>query len=287
MQKISFFKMHGAGNDFIVIDEVPGMDYSRLARKACDRHLGLGADGLLVLERSQKHEYRMRVINSDGSEAEMCGNGARCMAVYIKQKYAVVPDEFRMETLAGVVRASVDGETACVQLSDPKDYRPNVEIRFSEPGLAGKGQKMIGHFINTGVPHTVIFVQGLAEMDVSGMGRVIRNHPVFAPKGTNVNFVEQVKDDFVAVRTYERGVEDETMSCGTGSVASALVAYLQAQKKLQPQKGASIKVVTKSGEVLDVSFDLDLKDEAPVITNVWLKGSGKIVAKGEYYYQIS
>jgi diaminopimelate epimerase len=285
MQKIPFVKMHGAGNDFIVIDDIPGLDYVQLARRACDRHLGIGADGLLVLERSEKHEHRMRIINSDGSEAEMCGNGARCMAVYIKQKFALVPEVFEMETLAGIVHATVEGEVAAVQLSNPKDYRPNIEIRFTDPGLAGKGQKMTGHFINTGVPHTIIFVQGLAEMDVSAMGRVIRNHPVFAPKGTNVNFVEMVKDGFVAVRTYERGVEDETMSCGTGSVAAAIVGYLQNQKKLLPEKGAAIKVVSKSGEILDVTFDLDLKDEKPVITNVWLKGSGKIVAKGEYYYQ--
>jgi diaminopimelate epimerase len=285
MQKIPFVKMHGAGNDFIVIDDIPGLDYVQLARRACDRHLGIGADGLLVLEHSEKHEHRMRIINSDGSEAEMCGNGARCMAVYIKQKFALVPEVFEMETLAGIVHATVEGEVAAVQLSNPKDYRPNIEIRFTDPGLAGKGQKMTGHFINTGVPHTIIFVQGLAEMDVSAMGRVIRNHPVFAPKGTNVNFVEMVKDGFVAVRTYERGVEDETMSCGTGSVAAAIVGYLQNQKKLLPEKGAAIKVVSKSGEILDVTFDLDLKDEKPVITNVWLKGSGKIVAKGEYYYQ--
>jgi diaminopimelate epimerase len=285
MKKILFVKMHGAGNDFIVIDEIPGMDYALLARRACDRHLGIGADGLLILESSQKHDYRMRIINSDGSEAEMCGNGARCMAVYITQKFAVVPEVFTMETLAGLVRASVEGETASVQLSNPKDYRPNIEIRFSEAGLAGKGQKVVGHFINTGVPHTIIFVSNLGDIDVSSMGRVVRNHSIFAPKGTNVNFVEKVKDGFVAVRTYERGVEDETMSCGTGSVASALVAYLQGQKKLMPEKGAAIRVVTKSGEVLDVTFDLDLKDEHPVITNVWLKGSGKFVAKGEYYYQ--
>jgi diaminopimelate epimerase len=189
-----------------------------------------------------------------------------------------------METLAGVVRATVEGEVASVQLSNPRDYRPNVEIKFTDPGLAGRGQKMVGHFINTGVPHTIIFVQSLGDMDVSAIGRVIRNHPAFAPKGTNVDFVELVKDGFVAVRTYERGVEDETMSCGTGSVAAALVGYLQSQKKLLPEKGAAIKVVTKSGEVLDVTFDLDLKDEKPVITNVWLKGGGKMVCKGEYYY---
>ena len=131
----------------------------------------------------------------------------------------------------------MNGETACVRLSDPKDYRPHIEIRLGD-------QKLMGHFINTGVPHTIIFVQGLGECDVNGLGRVIREHHTFAPRGTNVNFVEKVKDGLVALRTYERGVESETMACGTGSVAAALVGYLQSQKKLLPGKGAAIKVVT-------------------------------------------
>jgi diaminopimelate epimerase len=144
-------------------------------------------------------------------------------------------------------------------------------------------QKLSGHFINTGVPHTVIFVEGLQEFDVNGLGAVIRNHQAFAPKGTNVDFVERVKDGIVALRTFERGVEAETLACGTGSVAAALVAFLQAQKELAPLKGADIKVVTRSGEMLDVTFDIDVKNDKPVITNVWLKGSGKFICKGEYY----
>ncbi len=277
MKKLSFFKMHGAGNDFVVIDHADGLDYTDLAKRVCDRHLGIGADGLLILASSQQSDYRLRIINSDGSEAEMCGNGARCMAVYISAKFAVVPELFSMETLAGVVRASVDGEIASVQLSNPRGYQPNMDIKFGD-------QKLTGHFINTGVPHTVVFLHSLAEVDVNGLGTVIRNHPVFGPKGTNVNFVEKIKDGFVALRTYERGVEAETMACGTGSVAAALVGYLQGQRKLAPAKGATMKVVTKSGEVLDVTFDLDVKDEKPVISNVWLKGSGKFICKGEYYY---
>lgn len=279
MKKIPFFKMQGAGNDFIVIDDVEGIDLVAFTRKVCDRHMGIGADGVLVLSSSKMCDHRMRIINDDGSEAEMCGNGARCMAVYIAHKFAVVPEVFTMETLAGAIHASVEGEVASVQLSDPKDYRPNVEIKFGE-------QKLTGHFINTGVPHTIIFVQGLGECDVNGLGRVIREHKVFAPKGTNVNFVEKVKDGIVALRTYERGVEAETLACGTGSVASAIVAYLQDQKKLTAQKGVGMKVVTKSGEVLDVSFDLDVKDDKPVISHVWLKGGGKFIAKGEYYYGV-
>ncbi len=276
--KVPFSKMQGAGNDFIVIDHVPSIDYHVLAKKACDRHMGIGADGVLVFDKSKVCDYRMRVINADGSEAEMCGNGARCMAVYIGHKFAVVPEVFSIETHAGKIAAKVDGETAEVQLSDPKDYRPNIEIKIGQ-------KKLTGHFINTGVPHTIIFVQGLQEMDVYGLGQLIRQHAVFAPKGTNVNFVEKVKEGVVALRTYERGVEAETLACGTGSVASAIIGYLQGTDNLQPKKNAAIRVVTKSGEVLDVTFDLDLINDKPVVTNVWLKGSGKFVCKGEYYYQ--
>ncbi|MBF0594536.1 MAG: diaminopimelate epimerase [Candidatus Omnitrophica bacterium] len=276
MKKILFTKMQGAGNDFVVIDHVPGLDYCEFTKKVCNRHMGIGADGVLVLGESTGCDYKMSIINADGSEAEMCGNGARCMAVYIKYKFAVVPEVFTMETLAGKIHASVSGEVASVQLSDPKDYRANVEIKIGE-------QKLSGHFINTGVPHTVIFVEGLQEFDVDGLGSLIRHHKAFAPKGTNVNFVERVKDGVVAVRTFERGVEAETLACGTGSVASALIGYLQAQKQILPGKNATIRVATKSGELLDVSFDLDVKNDKPVITNVWLKGSGKIICKGEYY----
>lgn len=268
--------MQGAGNDFVVIDHVAGLDYCEFTKKVCDRHMGIGADGVLVLGDSKECDYKMSIINADGSEAEMCGNGARCMAVYIKNKFAVVPEIFTMETLAGTIHASVQGEVASVQLSNPKDYRANVDIRIGE-------QKLHGHFINTGVPHTIIFVEGLQEFDVNGLGRLIRNHQAFAPKGTNVNFVERVRDGIVAVRTYERGVEAETLACGTGSVASALIGYLQGQKQLVPCKAAAIKVVTKSGEILDVSFDLDVKNDKPVITNVWLRGGGKFICKGEYY----
>ena len=279
MIRIPFYKMQGAGNDFVVIDHQPGLDYAAFARKVCDRHLGVGADGVLVLEASTTADHRMRIINADGSEAEMCGNGARCMAVYIVHKFAVVPEQFTIETLAGKLHASAKEETSCVQLSEPKDYRANIELRIGE-------QKLTAHFINTGVPHTVIFVTGLGDFDVHGLGRVIRHHPAFGAKGTNVNFVERVKDGVVAVRTYERGVEAETMACGTGSVASALIGYLQTHPLLEPKKEAAIKVVTKSGEMLDITFDLDIQQDKPVITNVWLKGSGKFICKGEYYYGI-
>lgn len=277
MIKVPFNKMQGAGNDFVVIDHQPGLDYAAFARRVCHRNMGVGADGVLVLDKSAHCDHRMRIINADGSEAEMCGNGARCMAVYIAGKFALVPEVFTLETLAGVIRAKAKGEQASVQLSDPRDYRPGLEIRLAD-------QKMTGHFINTGVPHTVIFVQGLQELDVNHVGRMVRQHSLFAPKGTNVNFVEQLKNGYVELRTYERGVEAETLACGTGSVAAALVSFLRAQPALAACQGASSRVVTRSGEMLEVSFDLDVRDGVPVMSNVWLKGGGKFICKGEYYY---
>ena len=270
--------MQGAGNDFVVIDHDPKLDYAVFARKVCDRHMGIGADGVIIHGGSVRCDHRMRIFNADGSEAEMCGNGARCLAVYIASKFTAVPEVFSVETKAGTLHASVQGDIASVQLSDPENYLPGIEINVA-------GQKIMGHFLNTGVPHVVVFVQGLREMDVDGLGRLIRQHSLFAPKGTNVNFVEKVRDGVVAVRTFERGVEAETLACGTGSVAAALVGYLHSTGTLTPQKGAAIQVATKSGEILDVTFDLDVVNKGrPVMTNVWLKGSGKLICKGEYYF---
>lgn len=276
--RVPFVKMQGAGNDFVIIDHDAPIDYASFAVKVCDRHLGIGADGVMVLSRSESADHKMRIINADGSEAEMCGNGARCMAVYIAHKFALVPEVFTMETLAGKIHASASGEMASVQLSAPKDYRADIEIKVAD-------KKMSVHFINTGVPHTVIFVQGIQEMEIEALGRLIRHHQAFAPKGTNVNFVERVKAGYLAVRTYERGVEAETLACGTGSVAAALIGYLQGTTKLLACQGALVRVLTKSGEMLDVSFDLDMVDAKPLVSNVWLKGNARFICKGEYYYQ--
>jgi len=274
MKAIPFIKMVGAGNDFIVIEPRAGLDYVKFTQAVCARNTGIGADGVLVLEKSKTSDYRMRIINADGSEAEMCGNGARCMAAHIVANYKPSKKLFSMETLAGQILAEAKGEAARVRLSDPKDYLANINITVA-------GNKMTVHSIDTGVPHVVVFVDGLQEVDVNSLGKLIRNHPRFAPRGTNVNFVERAREGMVAVRTYERGVEGETLACGTGAVASALVAYLQLHPALKEQAGASMRVLTVSKEILEVTFDLK-KDRK--ITNVWLNGTAKVIAKGEYYY---
>jgi diaminopimelate epimerase len=273
-KKISFTKMAGAGNDFIVIDAPQkSIDLKKLTIQVCDRSTGLGADGVLILDKSKKADYKMRIINADGSEAEMCGNGARCMAAYIVADKKPKKKLFTMETLAGIVEGEAKGEVANVHLSDPKDYRADVAVTVND-------RDMHVSYIDTGVPHTIVFVDGLANIDVSNIGPLIRYHEVFKPRGTNVNFVEQMKEGLVHARTYERGVEDETRACGTGSVASAIVSFLKANPKVHNKTKARMNVKTSGGEILEVTFDI-VGDK---ITNVWLKGSAKFVARGEYYY---
>lgn len=266
--------MVGAGNDFIVVQARPDLDYTAFTQAICSRHNGVGADGVLVLDRSNSSDYRMRIINADGSEAEMCGNGARCMAAYIVANYRPTKQLFGMETLAGEIMAEAKDEEARVKLSDPKNYMSDLNITVAN-------NKMTVHYIDTGVPHTIVFVDGLQEVDVDNLGRLIRNHPRFAPKGTNVDFVERAREGMVAVRTYERGVEAETLACGTGAVASALIAYMHLYPNVKQQMGASIRVVTASKEILEITFDLH---ENKVINNVWLKGSAKLIAKGEFFF---
>ncbi len=272
MKTIFFTKMTGAGNDFIVIEACGGINYKRLAVKACDRTSGIGADGLLVLDTSRKADYKMRIINADGSEAEMCGNGARCMAAYIVRNKRSSKKLFKMETLAGQVLGSAQGEKATVQLSTPVDYASDIPIIVH-------GRAMRVSYIDTGVPHVVVFVEGLEDIDVPSIGRAIRDHERFKPRGANVNFVEQAGRGVIHVRTYERGVEDETKACGTGSVASAIVTFLRGNPRVANHKAAGMRVRTAGNEILQVTFDV-LEGR---VENVWLKGSAHFIAKGEYY----
>lgn len=273
MKNIDFTKMVGAGNDFVIIESAPkGSDVKKMAVNMCDRTNGIGADGLMLLGKSKKADFNMRIINADGSEAEMCGNGARCMAAYIVHNKKTKKKTFTIKTLAGIITAEAQGEIARVTLSNPKDYRANITFEVN-------GRKMTAAYIDTGVPHTVIFVHDLAKIDVATIGSYIRYHEVFKPRGTNVNFVERITDNLVECRTYERGVEDETKACGTGSVAAAIISYLQAHPDVQSKKSAAMKVKTKSKEILEVTFDKNGGE----LTNVRLKGSARLIAKGDYY----
>ncbi len=263
--------MAGAGNGFVVVEN-PSGSLKDLVINICSPKTGLGTDGLLILDKSKKADYRMRILNADGSEAEMCGNGARCIAAYIASEKKPKKKRFAIETLAGIVMAEAKGEIANIRLSDPKDFKPNVSISINN-------RRLKLDYIDTGVPHAIVFVDGIEKIDVETIGSAIRYHEKFTPRGTNANFVEQIDKNFISVRTYERGVEGETLACGTGSVASAIIAFLKANPNVKSKDRVEMKVKTLSTEVLTVSFKLNNYE----VSDVWLKGSAKFIAKGEYY----
>lgn len=240
--KVKFTKMHGCGNDFIVLDgineslKLSDAELSSLARSMCDRHFGVGADGVLVLLPSTVADFRMRLFNADGSEGEMCGNGIRCAARYFIENVRRSP-QVRVETLAGVItvkRIVRNGKNYyAVDMGAPKLRAADVPIIWGDPespvldapiDIPGLGVVRISA-VNTGVPHTVVFVEGIDELNVKELGRIIRYHRLF-PRGTNVDFAEITGPNTIKVRTYERGVEDETLCCGTGATAVATVATL-------------------------------------------------------------
>ena len=261
---IPFYKMAASGNDFVVVDNRRGVvqDAPAFTRRVCERHTGIGADGVLLLEDSRRARLKMRIINSDGSEAEACGNGFRCIARFAKDKLSY-PDKFQFESISGVIQAEIKGRRIAVQLVTPSDYRESdvIEVR---------GHRLHYSFINTGVPHAVIFVEGLPKIDVNSLGRAIREHATFQPKGTNVNFVEVKNEHEIDVRTYERGVEAETLACGTGSTASAIISSLAGYTK------PPVRVTPKGGEILTINFSRDRQK----ITNVTLEGEARLVFEG-------
>jgi diaminopimelate epimerase len=235
----------------------------------------VGADGLLVLEKLKIADIRMRIFNADGSEAEMCGNGARCVSLWLKQKV------LKIETKAGVIKSEVKGDNIKIKLTDPKDIKLDILIKINNRLLKV-------NFINTGVPHTVIFVEGLDKIDVVNLGRLVRYHKRFTPGGSNVDFMEILSNNSIKIRTYERGVEDETLACGTGAVASALLyairytLYLpvrQAGGRRALYASGKVNIHTKSGEILKIYFNR----VGNGFKNVWLEGKAKIVYKGVYY----
>ena len=271
MKTIKFTKMAGAGNSFIIIEN-PEVNLRKLVINICSPKTGFATDGLLILDKSKKADYRMRILNADGSEAEMCGNGARCLAAYIAREKKPKKKRFAIETLAGTLLAEAKGEIANIRLSDPKYYSPDIPLFVN-------GRTLHVDYIDTGVPHAVVYVDGLDAIDVEAIGREIRNHIHFRPRGTNVDFVEQIKTNHIKVRTFERGVEGETLACGTGSVAAAITTFLKASPKVTRKTGILVKVLTLSQETLEVTFSIAGKK----ISDVWLKGSAKFIAKGEYY----
>ena len=271
MQKLNFTKMVASGNDFIVLEFASSQvrKFSKLAKRMCCRKYGVGADGLLVLEKSKAADIRMRIFNADGSEAEMCGNGARCVAYYLgAQRRTQDARPIKIQTKAGIIRTELNNNSIKINLTAPTHIKLDCPVKLNRRIIKT-------NFINTGVPHAVIFVQGLDKIDVFGLGREIRYNRSFKPAGTNVDFVEALNTDSIEVRTYERGVEDETLACGTGAVASALIANSQ----FAIGNYGKVNVHTQSREVLKVYFNR-LGDN---FKNVWLEGKANIVYRGVYY----
>ena len=242
--RLPFTKMNGAGNDFVVIDNRDlsiHLDSAQIAQ-ICNRHRGVGADGLLVVEPPRGGaDFRFRYYNADGGEAEMCGNGARCFGRYTSRLIPGERDTLSFETIAGDLSSRMIGNDVEVTMSDPFDLQ--LDCGVSVKGLDGPI-----HSLNTGVPHALSFVDNLMDFDVRGVGSAIRYHRQF-PSGTNANFVEEIKPGHIAIRTYERGVEDETLACGTGMVACSIVYHLLNGIP------APIKVNVQGGDTLVISFE--------------------------------
>ena len=241
---LRFTKMNGAGNDFILIDNRGGdvhLQRSQIAH-LCDRHRGIGADGILLLEdATNRADFRMRYFNADGGEAEMCGNGARCFARFAN-KVAGAQRKISFETPAGVISAELVGDLVTLQMTEPTDLSLDMKLPMAN-------ENKTVHFINSGVPHVVIPVPQINDVDVRRQGSVVRHHKMFSPKGANVNFIEKRGPKKIAIRTYERGVEDETLACGTGIVASALI-FAATENANGP-----IIVTARGGDELQVGFE--------------------------------
>lgn len=278
MDRLQFTKMSGAGNDFIVIDnrdgKVPERGREDLFRVWCRRRLDIGADGVLLVEPPQgaDADFRMRYHNADGAEAESCGNGARCIARFA-HLIGAAPEAMSFETEVGLYRATVVREDVILTMSDPHSLRRHIELDL--PDLAGEEVD----FMNTGVPHAVTFVSDLSAAPLESLAPKIRYHAVFAPDGTNVNFAQVLGENRIAMRTYERGVEAETLACGTGAVAVALIA------RLRGLTSPPVSIQTSGGPVLKIHFDQPGASDAESSTseafsNVRLEGEARIVYEG-------
>ena len=227
-RSIPFYKMSGSGNDFILIDNrrrlLKGINLRKFIRRVCRHHTSVGGDGLIVLEptKSRLTHFRFRLFNSDGGEAELSGNGGRC-AARLAYLIGMAPKRMVFESLAGIINAEVSERltkgqvTVKIKMPDPKNLGLKIRIPLN-------GRTLLGHHLNTGVPHTVLFMKDLDHLDVATLGRTIRYHPLFQPAGTNVDFAIIKSPRQALMRSYERGVEEETLACGTGAVAIALIA---------------------------------------------------------------
>ena len=262
-------KLSGAGNDFVIINNLNKVvdstesDFMSFVTKICQRRMSVGADGILLVESADDVNFRMRYFNADGGEVETCGNGARCISKFAYLN-GIVSEKMRFLTNAGIYEAEVVGDNVKVGMSDPTDIRINVPLTLED------GVHTVG-FANSGVPHVVFFVDDLESTDVFDLGQQTRYHNDFKPAGTNANFINIHSQEMIEIRTYERGVENETLACGTGSIASAIVSA----KLGKVQSPVSVK--TASGVILKIHFEL----EDNTAKNVYLEGDARVIFVGE------
>jgi len=255
--EINFYKYQGTGNDFIMIDNRNNAVTLTNEQVAflCHRRFGIGADGLILLESEPGFDFRMVYYNSDGNQSSMCGNGGRCITAFARQ-LNLITDKAKFSATDGTHEATIDENgMVSLKMQDVKSMEPGEDF----------------FYLNTGSPHYVKLVEDVENYDVFNEGRKIRNSERFREAGTNVNFIEK-QDEQIFVRTYERGVEDETFSCGTGVTAAALVA---AVKGISSGKNSCL-IKTKGG-TLEVSFEKVLEQN---FYNIWLKGPAVLVFKG-------
>lgn len=275
---IEFIKIEGAGNDFVLIDNREtkySLSLPQLARALCNRHFGIGSDGLIVLESSKMADIKMRFLNPDGSEGAMCGNGGRCAAHYaiLNQKKSKVS----IESLDYVYNAEIVGGNIMLRMKNPTELKYDLKYCF-------QNEIILTDFINTGSDHLIVSTENLPaslcarleEIDIQTIGRFLRYHEYFHPKGTNVNFIEKAGESELKIRTYERGVEAETLACGTGAVGSAIIAAIKYSWK------PPIKIQTRSGSILSINFQYDGKN----ISDVSITGPAKIAFTGKVKYSL-
>ncbi len=280
MQKISFAKMSGAGNDFILIykESYPDLVLSnKLVQNLCNRHNGIGADGIITISGSNDYAFIMEYFNADGSTGSLCGNGARCALTYAAKVFRL-QNEVRFLSNGTEYRGEILDNAVRFYFNEPKNLKQNFTIKAA-------GQSITADYIDTGSPHVVIDIKNIQkdvanpaalysdinEVPVYTLGKEIRNLPEFLPEGTNVNFIS-VRDGKLRIRTYERGVEDETLACGTGSAAAALISFYR--NELKPP----VTLVTYGGDELIVDF----KFEDKTIKGLSLKGPVKTTFTGEF-----
>lgn len=268
-RQLAFFKMSGSGNDFILIDNRDGIvaetDLNDFVASVCQRKISVGADGLILLENAENVDFKWRFFNADGSRAEMCGNGARCAARFAHLN-GIAGSKMSFETEAGIISAEVLDGHVKIGMPDPCQLKTDYE-------LALEAGNLVVSSINTGVPHVVVTVDNIDDVEVLKLGREIRFHQAFAPAGTNVNFICSSPDRPITIRTYERGVEDETLACGTGSVAAAVVNACKGGKK------SPVDVLTRGGGRLTIHF----REENGRYSDIYLEGDARVIYQGELW----